>query len=631
MTDISSTTGTTSSSSSTASSNTNYYLLNTGTSNSLRVSGLVSGIDVDSIVNKLMQAEEVPLDSMKQQLQLLEWKRDTYRSMNTLLQNLQDSVNTLTLQSNYTKAATVSDPSKVTVTAGTNAKNGTYTLSNATLATIATNSSTASIASSDFDSSQPLINEAAYLTNGVAWTTNTVSNETKTVTADGTSFQLANGAVDTGSASISVKSADGTETSYTVVGSKDDLNTSDPSQHQVFIDQTTGALTFNQTIASGSTITSNYNYKTVDIDLTTYDSDGNAINTSLSLNGSLSLDTMLTRLNNSGAGVSAFYDASTKKVAISTTQTGNMNADGSEMDFTSNFLTTTLGLDCSNETGGTDATFTLNGLATSRHSNTFTINNTTFNLTGSISADSPVTVSVGTDTDAVYTMISNFVTQYNDAIDQMNTQIGTAPDRDYPPLTDAQKAQMNATDITNWNEKAEQGILYNDNILSSALSQMRLNLYSPVSGLSGTAGDTGQSYNQLAQIGITTSSDYSEHGKLVIDESTLKAAISADPDGVMKLFTQSGTDSSSQGIAKRLYNTLSNTISQVKQEAGTTSMADNQYDLGQSIDDMNTKISNFTTQLEDVQNRYYSEFTAMEQAIEQANSQSAYLTNMMSS
>lgn len=631
MTDISSTTSTTSSSSSTSSSNTNYYLLNTGTSNSLRVSGLVSGIDVDSIVNKLMQAEEVPLDSMKQQLQLLEWKRDTYRSMNTLLQNLQDSVNTLTLQSNYTKAATVSDPSKVTVTAGTNAKNGTYTLSSATLATIATNSSTASIASSDFDSSQPLINEAAYLTNGVAWTTNTVSNEAKTVTADGTSFQLANGAVDTGSASISVKSADGTETSYTVVGSKDDLNTSDPSQHQVYIDQTTGALTFNQTIASGSTITSNYNYKTVDIDLTTYDSDGNAINTSLSLNGSLSLDTMLTRLNNSGAGVSAFYDASTKKVAISTTQTGNMNADGSEMDFTSDFLTTTLGLNSSNETGGTDATFTLNGLATSRHSNTFTINNTTFNLTGSISADSPVTVSVGTDTDAVYTMISNFVTQYNDAIDQMNTQIGTAPDRDYPPLTDAQKAQMNATDITNWNEKAEQGILYNDNILSSALSQMRLNLYSPVSGLSGTAGDTGQSYNQLAQIGITTSSDYSEHGKLVIDESTLKAAISADPDGVMKLFTQSGTDSSSQGIAKRLYNTLSNTISQVKQEAGTTSMADNQYDLGQSIDDMNTKISNFTTQLEDVQNRYYSEFTAMEQAIEQANSQSAYLTNMMSS
>ncbi|WKB35256.1 flagellar cap protein FliD N-terminal domain-containing protein [Terrilactibacillus sp. S3-3] len=56
----------------------------------------------------------------------MEWKRDTYRSTNTLLQNLQDSVNTLTLQSNYTKTATVSDPSKVTVTAGTNAKNGTY-------------------------------------------------------------------------------------------------------------------------------------------------------------------------------------------------------------------------------------------------------------------------------------------------------------------------------------------------------------------------------------------------------------------------------------------------------------------------------------------------------------------------
>ncbi|WKB35253.1 flagellar filament capping protein FliD [Terrilactibacillus sp. S3-3] len=177
-------------------------------------------------------------------------------------------------------------------------------------------------------------------------------------------------------------------------------------------------------------------------------------------------------------------------------------------------------------------------------------------------------------------------------------------------------------------KKRSRAFFYNDNILSSALSQMRLNLYSPVSGLSGTAGDTGQSYNQLAQIGLTTSSDYTAHGKLVIDESTLKAAISADPDGVMKLFTQSGTDSSSQGIAKRLYNTLSDTISQVKQAAGTTAMADNQYDLGQSIGDMNTKISNFTDQLKDVQNRYYSEFTAMEQAIEQANTQSAYLSKI---
>ncbi|GAY78001.1 hypothetical protein NBRC111894_3555 [Sporolactobacillus inulinus] len=37
----------------------------------MQVSGLASGIDVDSIVNKLMQAESVPLDTMNQKCSCL--------------------------------------------------------------------------------------------------------------------------------------------------------------------------------------------------------------------------------------------------------------------------------------------------------------------------------------------------------------------------------------------------------------------------------------------------------------------------------------------------------------------------------------------------------------------------------
>ncbi|MNC01604.1 Flagellar hook-associated protein 2 [compost metagenome] len=51
----------------------------------LRVSGLASGIDVDSIVKQTMIAKKVPLDKLNQQKQILEWQRDNYREINSKL------------------------------------------------------------------------------------------------------------------------------------------------------------------------------------------------------------------------------------------------------------------------------------------------------------------------------------------------------------------------------------------------------------------------------------------------------------------------------------------------------------------------------------------------------------------
>ncbi|WP_010631897.1 flagellar filament capping protein FliD [Sporolactobacillus vineae] len=615
---------------STSATNSNYYLLNTGTNSSLQISGLASGIDVDSIVNKLMQAESVPLDQMNQQLQLMEWKRDDYRSMSTLLSNLQTTVNTMAIQSSYAKAATVSDPSRVTVTAGTSAGNATYTLSDASLATAATNQSISSISKKDpisnqplFDSSKPLIGQVDNLSNtAISWDSHSISEEKINVATNGTDFQLANGAVDV--TSPVVVNSGGVDKSFNVVTTQSAFDSADPATTPtVLVNQTTGQMTFNQQITKGSTITASYNYKTVHFDLTTYDSSGNAISTVKDFNGSMSLDGMLQSINGSGAGVLAFYDSATQKVAFSTTQSGNLNSNGNEMIFNSDFLKTTLQM-TGTEQGGSDATFTLNGMETSRHSNTFTVNGTTFNLTQSIPATETVTVGISTDTDSVFNQIKSFVDQYNDTIKQINDMTSMAPDRDYPPLTSAQKAQMNETDINNWNEKAHQGTLYGDNILNNALSSLRQDIYNPVSGI------TGGTFSQLAQIGITTSSDYLDHGKLIIDENKLKSAIASDPTGVMKLFTNgnSSTDSSATlGIAKRLYNTLQDTVSQVKEQAGTATMVNDNFFIGRSIDDMNDQISAFQDHLKTIQTQYYDEFTAMEQAIEQANSQAAYLQN----
>ncbi|MDL0437785.1 flagellar cap protein FliD N-terminal domain-containing protein, partial [Niallia sp. SS-2023] len=54
----------------------------------LRIGGLASGMDIDSLVEQLMTAERVPLDKLNQKKTYTEWQRDDYREMNTLLLSL---------------------------------------------------------------------------------------------------------------------------------------------------------------------------------------------------------------------------------------------------------------------------------------------------------------------------------------------------------------------------------------------------------------------------------------------------------------------------------------------------------------------------------------------------------------
>lgn len=607
-----------------------------GATNTNRVSGLASGIDVDSIVAKLMTAESQPLVQMQQNLQLTEWQRDDYRSMNTLLSGLQSTTQTMKLQGSYlAKTASSSNSSLVTATAGVTAGNATYTLSNIKMATSAYNNSSGTITSqSNFDPSQSmwdLVRNGAF-SNGLNWNVNEVNNETQTISSDGSTFSLKhayinkNSSINTGS--ITVKTSGGTSTSFQVVTNPSDFKTDGSAGNQVLLDRETGKLTFNQTLSSGSTITvPNYSYDTINFSITTTATDGKTQNKkNFSFDPSVSLNDILTSISQSTVGVSAFYDNSNKMVSMTRTDTGNLNTNGAEIQFSGDFLTTTLRMDASKEQAGTDASYNINNLpgTSTSHSNTFSLGGVTFSLQGNSSSSSDsASIHINNDTDTVYKSISDFVDKYNDTIKQINDKISETRNRDYPPLTDAQRSSMKDSDITTWTTKAQSGMLSNDSILSSALSQMRMDLYSPVSGTDSST------MNQLASIGITTSPDYHDHGKLIIsDPDKLKQAISTNPQAVMEMFTNTGTDSSQQGLMQRLNTTLKNTMNQIEDKAGNTNMNTSQYSMGTSIDDMNDRISAFKTKLVDIQNRYYNQFDAMESAIQQANSQASYLSQL---
>ena len=110
--DITSTT--TSSASSSSSSISNFYSTSTMT-------GLVDGINVDSIVSGLMTAARVPEDALDQQVQTLQWQQQDYQTINTDLQSLQITVSSLELQGTFLTMQASSSSSAVTATAGTSA------------------------------------------------------------------------------------------------------------------------------------------------------------------------------------------------------------------------------------------------------------------------------------------------------------------------------------------------------------------------------------------------------------------------------------------------------------------------------------------------------------------------------
>ena len=74
----------------------------------MRIGGLASGMDIDSIVADLMKAERMPLDKLKQKKQVLEWQRDDYRSMNTLLLDFRSELTQMKLSSKYRARTTTS-------------------------------------------------------------------------------------------------------------------------------------------------------------------------------------------------------------------------------------------------------------------------------------------------------------------------------------------------------------------------------------------------------------------------------------------------------------------------------------------------------------------------------------------
>ncbi|MCY8467018.1 flagellar hook-associated protein 2 [Bacillus atrophaeus] len=356
----------------------------------------------------------------------------------------------------------------------------------------------------------------------------------------------------------------------------------------------------------------------------------------ISISSTDTIDKVIAKINKSNLGVSAFkdkiYNGSeyVETIAFSSKATGAGGSIQAADDTTAGFMSNQLGftLDAENkltaDQKGQNAEVKINGFTMEKTSNTFAVNGVTYTLKGTTEKTGPITTSVSTDVDGIYNKIKDFVTKYNELIDGINEKLQQTKYRDYTPLTSEQKEAMSDKEVELWEEKAKSGLLRNDSILSGGTNQMRTDFYSNVTV-------DGKSH-QLTEFGITTSSTYLKRGHLEINEEKLKAKIEEDPQSVVNLFAGGSSSSSygEKGIINRLNDSLKNTVKSIENKAGNSTMTNSNFSIGKSLNTVSTDITSLKDRLANIENRYYTKFTAMETAIQKMNEQSTYLTQFLS-
>ncbi|WP_066321063.1 flagellar filament capping protein FliD [Bacillus sp. FJAT-29814] len=513
-------------------------------SNDLRFSGLASGMDTESLVAKLMNAERIPLNKVIQNKTVTQWKMDAYRDVNTKFLDLRSSMEALRLQSTFQQSKlTSSDGNKLEVSLSGQPSRSEYVIS----------------AAKPYQPGTP--SSVKFAAAGVE------NDKTELGTGKGFSFTLNN-------ETIELTGTDTIQSSLTKINA----------------------------LSAKTGVTASYSSGDNAIIFTSKDA-ATAISIANLSNGANPL--------NIAAGT----------------------ISGSQNDFAAGNPLGAIGNLGVNATPGE---VVINGTPLTITSNKFTYDGITFNLKTEIPAGSTVTITKQADVDSIFDSIKGFVDKYNDTIKALRDKTTEKREKGFAPLLDEQKKDMKDKEIEMWEEKAKSGILASDRIIASALDKIRQTLYAKVSDKD-TAMMNSQ-FDTLAEIGITPSTNYRDNGKLVIDEKKLKAALENNIEDVARLFskkhdtgpaannTVNNTEEyQNSGVAWRMYDQLNETMKDITKAAGFSS---DSY-LSKALNRLDQQIDSWEKRLQTKESYYWKQFTAMEQAIQKANTQSSWLMQQM--
>lgn len=297
------------------------------------------------------------------------------------------------------------------------------------------------------------------------------------------------------------------------------------------------------------------------------------------------LDDLVAAINDQVAGVTAFVmdtgDATNPyRLVVTGDDTGLDNAvtiDTTDLDGATGTVPT-----MTETTAACDALLQVNGILISASTNEIDTAVQGVTFTAQEVTTSPVTVTVGRDTDAMVTKMAAVITAYNAVTSYVREQKVYNPD------------------------EGLKGAFVGESQANTVTEQLQSLMASQFSGLG--ALDT------LASLGITTA----RNGDLELDEDKLHTVLNSNFEDVVSLFTDSST-----GVAA----SITALVETFTGDEGTVTLRSES--LGQQVDTMDDRIADFQDQLDTYEARLQKQFTNMEIAMARFQTSQAALLSLM--
>lgn len=622
---------------------------------SIRLSGLASGLDTEKMIKDLMKAENTRADKIRRDRQYALWQQEAYRGIIDKLRNLQSTYfDILRPKTNIGSASSFAHFSygitsggvasnALTVSASGNATNRSQVVNS-----IMNLASKDSYAGNDRDLRGIKISESdiASLKTNLSGSDFEVSlsvgNNSKVI-------RIANADLTDGMSSADfesllrteIVSKFGSDYSNLVKSSGSGIEFDLPGNEiKVFTHGSNSASMSSLNLTNGVSSLA-YKTKTVGDLFGVTDSSISINGKTFELKANETIDKLINRINKSDLGVEMSYDTLSDRFTLKSTREGSVNNitidDAATDTFLSNLMNVGGGGLSSVRTEGENAKLMINGVEIIQSSNAFTYDGVSYNLK-ELSND-PINIEITTNKTEIINNIKNFVTAYNEILEEINGKTSEKRNYDYKPLTDEEKEAMNEDQIKKWEDAAKLGILRGASELSDMVLKMRNALVEPIEGVGIT----------LSEIGIK-GEGYLSRGKLVIDEDVLSAKLDSNFDDIVKLFSQSseiaydsGNDaarSKQNGIGKRLEDILKDYVRTTRgsnnQKGILLVKAGIQNDTSFTQNDISKRIATLDTRLDSMlefltsrEDYYYRMFTRMESALAEMNNQASSIMSML--
>jgi flagellar hook-associated protein 2 len=582
-----------------------------------RLTGLSSGVDTDSYVEQLMSAASTKYYEYQRKVQKLQWKQEAYRSTISSISDFQSkwlditSSTSVRMQKTFNKykssATTLDGVETSSVSISSIKGNGNHTIeviNKAESAKLQADSNV-SVGGKIEDLSKEATLNFKY--DGVSADI-TLSAGLDAEQAQKSIQEQLDAKYGEGKVTASVGD-DGTfEIRAARAGHTMTISAGDESDGNVTIDQKTNKI-------SSSTKLANL------IGSSAFDDSGVASFTvngqEITLKSDMTVSEMISAVNNSSAGVTMAYNSVAGTFTIESSETGAVNKVDIADD---NGVMKALGFTNLSATGK-DALLKVDGVEVESTSNKIQFEEFTADISNA-SDGQTVKVSTSKDTDAIYNLINDFVNDYNTLIAGINStateERSEGVNGYYEPLTDDEKKEMDDDDIEKWEKEAKKGILNRDSLLTGFLSSTRATFYSTSAVAQNSKGQKVGIYN----LGITTGDDYTQGGKLYIDEDTLKDAIENDSDALVSLLNTIGDS------LNKVANNYIGTNGSMTLKAGIVGKAsENDNYLRTEINDIKDKMEQELERLQDKEERYYEMFSNMETLVNSNNTMLDTLTS----